>query len=158
PPEPYASMVDPDGVVVPTEGFEVNEGLPDTFLDALTNQNGVWGPNPVPSEAFLRRDLSRVSGLIRQIDDAVERGLAHLDRDRTVAAYTSDHGDYAGHRGLMRKIPWIPFEDLIRVPLLLDAPDAVPGRTLDTVVSTADLPLTFLDYAGVEADLDQHDG
>ena len=152
PPEPYASMFARDDVRLPADGFEVNDGLPEDFLEAMTVKAGVWGAARVPSEAFLREYLSLTRGLIRHIDDAAGRVLDRIDRSRTVTFFTSDHGDYGGHRGLIRKIPWIPFEDLTHVPLVIDAPDAVAGRVVPSAVSTADFALTCLDYAGVDID------
>jgi len=152
PPEPYESMYDRADIVLPTDGFEVNERLPEAFVEGLTQSTGVWAPVRPRSDAYLREFLALTRGLIRHIDDATERVLAHIDRSTTVTAFTSDHGDYAGHRGLIRKIPWIPFEDLIRVPLVIDAPDVATSQRIDSLVSSADLTLTFLDYAGVEID------
>lgn len=151
PAAPYDSMYPLTDSVLPADGFEVNAGLPEEFLEPMTVKSGVWGPSHIPSEAFLRQYLARTRALIRHIDDVTEQILEHVDRSRTVTAFTTDHGDYGGHRGLIRKVPWIPFEDLVRVPLVVDAPDGVPGQRIDEPVSTADLTLTFLDYAGVPA-------
>jgi arylsulfatase A-like enzyme len=57
--------------------------------------------------------------------------------------------DYSGHRGLMRKKPWIPFDDLARVALLVSAPGMVRGQRITEVVQTSDIVLTCLDYAGI---------
>ena len=152
PPEPYESMYDRASIVLPTDGFEVNDALPEAFIEGLTESSFPWAPVRPRSEAYLREFLALTRGLIRHIDDATDRVLAHIDRTTTVTAFTSDHGDYAGHRGLIRKIPWIPFQDLIRVPLVIDAPDVASGQRIDSLVSSADLTLTFLDYAGVDID------
>lgn len=152
PPEPYASMYSREDAVLPRDGFEVNAGLPDVFCEELATSAGLWVPARVPSEAFLREYLSLTRGLIRHIDDATGRVLEQIDPQRTVTFFTSDHGDYGGHRGLIRKVPWIPFDDLTRVPLVIGAPDAVAGRRVPSAVTTADIALTCLDYAGVDFD------
>jgi choline-sulfatase len=150
PPEPYASMYDPAESQLPRSGFEVNEGLPEVFLQAMT-RFGQWEiPRVDPeNERPLRRFLATVRGLVRHIDDAIGHVLEHLDRSDTVVLFTSDHGDYAGHRGLMRKNPWLPFDDLARIPLVVAAPDAAPGRRVPALVQSSDVVLTCLDYAGV---------
>ena len=66
---------------------------------------------------MLRQILATVRGLVKHIDDAIGRIVARLDLSSTLVAFTSDHGDYAGHRGMLGKTPWLPFEDLVRVPL-----------------------------------------
>ncbi|MBK5286863.1 MAG: sulfatase-like hydrolase/transferase, partial [Acidimicrobiia bacterium] len=75
--------------------------------------------------------------------------------ERTVVAFTSDHGDYAGHRGLGGKSPWIPFDDLVRVPLVLAGFGIAPDRTSEALVQSSDLPLTFCDLAGVPLPVDE---
>ena len=152
PPERYGTMFDPADSIVPTDGFEVIEGLPAAFRQAFETQEGPWGASRVRSEAHLRSSLAIVRGLVRQIDDAMGRVLEAIDVDRSVVMFTSDHGDYAGHRGLMRKLPWVPFDDLARVPLVVRAPDVAPGLRPTSLVSSSDLALTCLDYAGVDVD------
>jgi choline-sulfatase len=151
PPAPYDTMFDPANLPAPADGFEVNEGLPWPFLEALTVQTGPFGPSRPRSEREQREWDALVRGLVRQIDDAIGRLLGELDLESTVVGFTSDHGDYGGHRGLLRKVPWIPFEDLWRVPLLVAAPDGVGGRRSGRVQNLDWVP-TALDYAGVPHD------
>jgi arylsulfatase len=152
PPEPYESMYDPTDSVLPTDGFEVNDGLPWAFREPLTVQTGPFRPSRAPSEGHLRSLQALVRGLVRQIDDALGRILTAVDLDRSVVCFTSDHGDYGGHRGMLRKVPWIPFDDLWRVPLVLSAPDAAGGRRSAGMVQNLDWVTTALDYAGVPFD------
>jgi arylsulfatase len=158
PPEPYASMFDPADSILPDEGFEVNDTLPQPFLDAMGPSSGPWSAVRVPSAGWLAGSLATVRGLVHHIDDAVGSILARLDLDRSLVVFTSDHGDYAGHRGLVRKIPWIAFDDLARVPLLVSGPDAVGGQRRGDLVQSSDFALTCLDYAGLEPDPDAYEG
>jgi arylsulfatase A-like enzyme len=151
PPEPYESMFDPADSPLPADGFEVNEELPWPFLEALTVQTGPFGPARPRSDQELRVRGALVRGLVRQIDDAIGRILGEIDLERTVVGFTSDHGDFGGHRGLLRKVPWIPFEDLWRVPLIVAAPDGASGRRSGRVQNLDWVP-TALDYAGVPYD------
>ena len=56
--------------------------------------------------------------------------------EETVVAFTSDHGDMLGEKGLWFKMSM--YDGSSRVPLMIAAPGLVPGR-VDTPVSTLDL-------------------
>jgi arylsulfatase len=157
PPEPYESMYDPADSILPADGFEANENLPAPFLDAIDQQGQVWSAVRVPSPGWLRGSLAITRGLIRHIDDALGPVLERIDLDSSLVVFTSDHGDYAGHRGLVRKIPWIAFDDLVRVPLVVSAPDGEAGRRQSALVQNSDFALTCFDYAGIEVDASDYE-
>ena len=158
PPPPYDTMYDPADSVIPAGGFEVNEGLPWAFREPLTVQTGPFRPSRPKSDRQLGQLQALTRGLIRQIDDSIGRILGAIDPERTVIGFTSDHGDYGGHRGMLRKVPWIPFDDLWRVPLVVAAPDMVGGRRHAGTVQNLDWVTTALDYAGVPFDPGVFDG
>lgn len=148
PPEPYASQYDPAAIEVDPDGTERNARLPHTFRMALAQEDH---PERRVDPAALdhhRRVLAHTYGLITQIDDAVGDVVAALDLDRTVLWFTSDHGDFATNRGLVRKIPWIPFDDLARVPSFVTGGPVAGGRRFDEPVQSFDLATTFLDLGG----------
>ncbi|MGH9227206.1 MAG: sulfatase family protein [Acidimicrobiales bacterium] len=155
PPEPYASMFDPADSRLPDGGFEVNAGLPLVCQLALARSQT---RDEAADEPRVRRFLATVRGLIKHIDDAIERVVARLDLSSTLVAFTSDHGDYAGHRGLLRKSPWMPFDDLARVPLCFAGYGVEGGRAMPGPVQNYDFALTALDYAGLEPGVDDVDG
>ncbi len=146
PPEPFASMYDPQDSVLPPFGEEANTGLPMVFNVAISQS---VTREAAASVSSVRTFLALVRGLVKQIDDTIGRMLTALDLDDSVVIVTSDHGDYSGHRGLMRKNPWIPFDDLARVALIVSAPGMVRDRRITEVVQTSDIALTCLDYAGI---------
>jgi choline-sulfatase len=151
PPEPYASRYDDADAAVPNQSMAVNDGLPEPFRAALrggTPQYGGWRVAE-HGEARLRARLTEVRALVGQIDDTIGRLLEGFAWGRTVVAFTSDHGDFAGHRGLAGKVPWIPFDDLVRVPLILAGAGIASGREITSVVQSCDLALTFCDLAGL---------
>ena len=80
-----------------------------------------------------------------------EAGLS----DDTIVIYISDHGDWLGDHGLILKGP-MPYEGLLRVPMILRGPGVPMGRVVQEPVSTLDLGATFADYAGTEPLLPQH--
>jgi arylsulfatase len=155
PPEPYASMFDPADARVPDEGYEVNLGLP--MVCQLALKSGRTSEEAA-DERRVRIFLATVRGLIKHIDDAIGRLLEQLDMTSTLVAFTSDHGDYAGHRGLMRKTPWMPFDDLARVALFYAGHGVQGGRVVSNLVQTYDFALTALDYAGLAPRVEDFDG
>jgi arylsulfatase A-like enzyme len=151
PPEPYASMYEADGTELPADDFDVNKRLPPGFLDAMTTRLGRFGARRVSEDEMeARQALTQIRALIKQIDDAIGRILDRIDLDRSIVFFTSDHGDYSGHRGMMGKVPWIPFDDLARVPLVVAGPGVVGGRCVSELVQNSDFALTCLDYAAIQ--------
>jgi choline-sulfatase len=104
---------------------------------------------PVSDEQVLaaRRGYAAAISLV---DDHVASLLEMLDAQGmasdTIVVVTSDHGDMLGERGLWYKMA--PFEDSIRVPLLVHAPDRFAARRVADPVSLLDLLPTFVDLAG----------
>ncbi|HEX4477512.1 MAG TPA: sulfatase-like hydrolase/transferase [Polyangiaceae bacterium] len=153
PAEPYASMYDPKDARIPADGIDANAALPERVRQALLPDAAqMFNAFPASSldEGVYRRVLTYVRALVRQIDDAMGEVLRELDPARTVTFFTSDHGTYGGHRGLLGKVPWIPFDDLARVPFVCAAPGAMAGRRERAPIQSFDFALTCLDYAGIE--------
>jgi arylsulfatase len=148
--ERYVRRFHPDDAVLPADGFELNDRLPPAFREALSSTEGPYQPALAPAaEEMGRRLITLMRAMMAHVDDGLGRVLRRIDQSRTVVAYTADHGDYGGHRGLVRKVPWIPFDDLARVPLVVRAPGGAPGVRVGSLVQSSDLVPTFLDYAGV---------
>ena len=80
-----------------------------------------------------------------------EAGLAK----NTLVIYTSDHGDWLGDHGLILKGP-MPYEGLLRVPLIVTGPGVSPGKVTGEPVSALDVAATFYDYANTAPGLPQH--
>lgn len=154
PPEPYASMFDPRDARVPEGGFKVNAGLPLVTQLALDNARTRW---EAADEPLVRDLLARVRGLVKHIDDAIGRLVAHLDLSSMLVVFTSDHGDYAGHRGLLGKTPWMPFDDLARVPLFWVGSGVEGGRVVSSPVQSYDFVPTVLDYVGIQPEVSELD-
>ena len=70
-------------------------------------------------DELLPRMRSNYYGMIRLIDDQIKRFTASLKKmgkyDNTIFFFVSDHGDFAGDYGFMRKGPEMP-ESLMRIP------------------------------------------
>ena len=83
-------------------------------------------------------------GAVSYIDSLIGRVVAALEEvgaaDDTIIAFTSDHGEMLGERGIWFKKHF--FEDSIAVPLFIAGPGIAPGR-VTTPASLVDLLPTF---------------
>ena len=88
-------------------------------------------------------------GMIAFVDDQVGRLMAALEAtgqaEDTVVAFTSDHGEMLGERGMWFKQSF--FDWSARVPLIVAGPGVAPGRTGE-IVSLVDLLPTFAAIGG----------
>lgn len=151
PPEPWASRYDPTEARVDPAAAAVNEALPPVARDYLRGAGGYPCLRTEDLELeVVRLILTYIRALVSQIDAAVQRVLAAVSLDETVVWFVSDHGDYFGRRGLLRKSPFIPFDDLARVPFCCAGVAVQGGRRVDAPVQSADLAPTMLDQAGIE--------
>ena len=124
-PEPYFSL------------FPLDELPPlGSGTSALCDKGFKWlwtrdlGEHVYPTyEALLPRMRANYYGMLRLIDDQVRRFVAFLDREglreNTIIAFVSDHGDFVGEYGLMRKGPEIP-DVLNRIPWIIVGPGIQP--------------------------------
>ncbi|MCT9933375.1 sulfatase [Planotetraspora sp. A-T 1434] len=85
------------------------------------------------------------------VDDMVGALVSSLARagrlDDTYIFFTSDNGFHLGqHRLLPGKTT--PFEEDIRVPMVVRGPGIAPGSTIDRLASTVDLSPTFAELGG----------
>ncbi len=94
--------------------------------------------------------------LATEVDATIGRVLEHLkvqglERD-TLVIFTTDNGYFHGEHGLADK--WYPYEESIRVPLIVRDPRMKAnkrGATNDDIVLNADLAPTILGFAGIAA-------
>jgi uncharacterized sulfatase len=90
----------------------------------------------------------------RQVDRSVGRLLDSLERvglrDRTCVILAGDHGEEFQEHGHLAHYPKL-YDELVRVPLIVDAPDT-PGRAVAPPVGLDGVPPTVADYLGVDAD------
>ena len=100
--------------------------------------------------AQMLRSLRAVDRAVEDVVDAVDdAGLA----DDTYFVFTSDNGYLWGEHRLMGKV-W-PYEESIRVPLVIRPPGSHPTRTVDAFALNVDVPTTIADLAGVDPGLPQ---
>lgn len=153
PPARYSAMFPPEAEAPPKTDFSVNQTLPLPFLKAANDNNPSGYFVPMRTHEMPPNHVAAVKASIRalnrQIDDSIALLLQEVDLNNTVIFYLSDHGDYGGERGLLSKIPWIPFDDLARVPFFMAGANVPRGRTVDLPVQTFDFVPTALGMANI---------
>jgi N-acetylglucosamine-6-sulfatase len=89
------------------------------------------------------------------VDEAVRDILVALretgELDNTLVIYTSDNGFLLGQHRIRGKVA--PYEESIRVPLVMRGPDVPRGKTVQDIVANVDLAPTILDAANASAGL-----
>ncbi|MFJ3779067.1 sulfatase [Streptomyces sp. NPDC090075] len=97
------------------------------------------------------RDLRGYYAHIAAVDECVGRLLATVDEaglaESTIVIFTSDHGAMLGSQGLEHKLT--PWEESIRVPLLVRRPGMTTPASTDILLNTPDLMPTLLGLAGI---------
>lgn len=165
-PEPWASMYDPEQLTLPAHTPGEFEDMPPHFA-RTQEENPDWSEyheaggqglhgfqSHLHSEDELRRSLAAYYGMTSLIDQEVGRILDYLDAqglsENTLVVYTTDHGHFIGHHGLIAKGAF-HFEDLLRLPMIVRQPGTVPaGAVSESLQSLVDYPQTFLTAAGIE--------
>ncbi len=98
--------------------------------------------------ATLDRARANYHGLLRLLDDQIKRFVESVDRANTIIVFLSDHGDFVGEYGLLRKGPELP-EVLTRIPLIVTGPGVVRQQS-PAHVSLADIFPTLCEAIGAE--------
>jgi arylsulfatase len=153
PPKRYRDMYPWEAEPILAHGFEVNWDLPEVFQQAFApHADGPFERKMVSalSPERVKRTLAAIRAMIRQIDDQVVRLMSHVSLDDTVVFFTSDHGAWGGHRGLMGKLPWLPFDDLAKVPFFALGVGVEGGRRVAAPVQSCDFAATCLELAGLK--------
>jgi len=94
------------------------------------------------------RQVEMADAAVGHVLDALEaRGLA----ENTIVVFTADHGEGGGRHNHVQK--WYPYEEAVKVPLIVSCPGRIPEGIVDRshLVSGLDLMRTFCDFAGAPA-------
>lgn len=104
-------------------------------------------------ENRIQRMRSNYHGMLRLIDDQFRRFMEGLEarglRENTVVVFLSDHGDYVGEYGLLRKGVGLP-EVLTRVTMAWQGPGIVQKTDTSSFVNLVDILPTVCDFIGEE--------
>lgn len=150
--EPYFSMFDGENFVPPSTSVRDGELKGVRWTTMREKLEHALGDEDV--ETHIRRSRANYFGMLRMIDDEVKRLVEHLKAqglyDNTLIVFVSDHGDFVGEYGLIRKGVDLP-ECLIRVPMLFAGGGVRPSTPSDHLFpNLVDLYPTICDFAGVE--------
>ncbi len=149
PSEPFASMVDPDGLEPWDSMNDPLENKPYIQRQQLCN----WGLEGRTWDQW-KYTLAMYYGMVSQIDDAVGMMLTQLDEmhkaEDTIVIYTADHGDLCGGHGMLDK-HYVLYDDVTRVPLIIRYPSHTRAghRPLEHVSNCLDLGITIGDLCDV---------
>lgn len=164
--EPWASMYDPADITVPeiTPGehdknpphFQKTQEISPDFSDFHEEGQGNHGyQSHLHDREEMAKNIAIYYGMVSMLDHYVGKLLDYLEetgqREDTLIVFTSDHGHFYGHHGLLAK-GGFHYEDLIRVPFIVSQPGTVPQDKMSHAIqSLVDLPRTFLAAIGAEA-------
>ena len=164
-PEPWDTMYDPDELTVPsaTEGeheanpphFRLTQEEDPDFSPWRESGQGLHGfHSHVHDDRELAKDIACYYGMISLMDKYIGSILDRLEElglaENTLVVFTTDHGHFYGHHGLIAKGAF-HYEDMIRLPFIARWPGHIPaGERSDALISLVDLPVTFLHAAGIE--------
>ena len=129
------------------------ETAPEKYKQMYKPDDLALRPNvPPETAARTRKDLAGYYAHCSALDDCL-RDLWQTLRDcniedDTILVFTSDHGDMLGSQGQQRKQR--PYDEAVRVPLIVRWPRLGKGRTVAAPIGTPDLMPTLLGLAGIE--------
>lgn len=166
-PEPYASMYNPDDMLPPIAPVTESHNMPPLHTQVYHRQqtaairadgrpvDRVIGTPPHEYATYTVKDWQQVKaiyyGMVSLVDESIGRILNAINQlnmnENTVIVFLSDHGDYLGDHGFYGK--GLPYESVLRTPLIWCGSGIKAGNTIDTVESTLDIAPTLLDIAGI---------
>ena len=101
------------------------------------------------TEAHIRSARHAYYGMVSYVDRKIGMLLDTLEKigeiENTIILFTADHGEMLGERGMWYKFN--PFQNSIRVPLIISAPGAKGGHRVSANCGLVDLLPTLLELA-----------
>ena len=136
-----------------------NENLVEQLLDGDTSP---FLRNKLREGLAMHNDSATMANVASQntlVDDGVGRVLAALREKglekNTLVIFSSDQGNFYGQHGIWQHTivttPSSMYETAMNIPLIIRHPDKIEaGRTSDLLIGQYDIPVTILDYAGMD--------
>ena len=148
-PAPYDTMVDPAAVDMPPVGDD--PGRPAWQFKAVEES-----ATALASEMDIRKVISTYYGMIAYANDQMQRLYEAMGErgmlENTWFIIVSDHGDYAGEKGIFNKTE-STYECLLHVPLIIRPPDKVScprGRVVEGLVELTDVFSTICGITNIK--------
>ena len=115
--------------------------------------------NRVHDAGDLRRIRASYNALVAEVDAQVGRLVAKLaamgELERTIIAFTSDHGVLLGEHGLFQKMVF--HDEVTRVPFVMAGPGIPAGQRVTGLSEGIDLGRTLLGACGIGAEFPGRD-
>ena len=150
-PKPYFDMFPPDELPEIETSPNDLKGKDDKFAFARWSWEKVYG---VDIDKRIARDRSNYLGMLRLIDDQFKRLVDGIRErgiyDNTIIIFLSDHGEFVGEYGIIRKGPAVS-EPLAHIPLVFHCP-GIKNRGINRkdFVNIIDIFPTLCDFLGIE--------
>lgn len=150
-PEPYFDMFPPKSLPDPVGGVEDLAAKGERFVWLRKVWEEILGPD---IDSRIARARSNYHGMLRLIDDQFKRlveGLRERElEENTIVVFLSDHGDFVGEYGLIRKGPDLP-DILCHIPFIWRGPGIVArGRVEDGYTGIVDILPTICEMIGAK--------
>lgn len=145
-PEHYFQPYGIDRIEMPGNWHDDLSDIPKPGLAGTRNDRNPIGNYPDNQKRMWAAYYASVSFMDHQVGrilDALERSSHHHD---TAVIFTSDHGYHLGEHGFWQKSNL--HEEVLRVPLIIQAPGMPSGRS-GSLVELVDLYPTICDLVGV---------
>ena len=151
--EPYFSMYDRDTITPYTYTLPKNASIP------FRRQSEVRTPKDA-TEADFRQVQAVYYGMVTKMDALLGRLFDTIEEEDlwkdTVILFTGDHGDFAGQFGLPEKWDTVMHDCLLKVPMIIWAPNTKGGCRVDSLSDHTDLVPTLLELLDLKADWGVH--
>ncbi|MDF2959430.1 MAG: sulfatase-like hydrolase/transferase [Paenibacillus sp.] len=149
-PEPYFSLFPPE--VLPALGASSGDRESKGFKWQWCRLQGEYF-NP-DYEAEIPRVRSNYFGMLRLIDDEIQRLVKSLEAsgrlENTILVFLSDHGDFVGEYGLIKKGPGLP-DILLKIPMFFAGPGIISNEGPHSAhISIVDLMPTLCEAIGAD--------
>lgn len=152
-PRRFAKLYPEDRLPLP-EGALAGEDLAEIKTKArrVAIKRAAQGMVAAP-EAGVRRYRAVYAGMVSFVDEQVGKILAELERrnlaENTIVVFTSDHGDFFGDHGMVKK-DLMHYDCLLNVPCMVRWPGRIRPARPTALVEQIDLMPTLLEACGVE--------
>ena len=167
-PEPWDTMYDPDKITIPEMHENEDFSKMPPHFGKTQEEKPDFSDYFVPGSPFnchgfqshlhdrkkLAKEIAVYYGMVSLMDKYIGKILDKIDelglREDTLVVFTTDHGHFHGHHGLIAKGAF-HYEDMIKIPFIASMPGKVPaGKRTDSMLTLVDVAPTFLSSCGIE--------
>ena len=142
----------------PASLYEPEENIPPMMQAVRDGKSKLWNVDKAYADEQLWRNyIGAYYALVTEIDHSVGEILKALDEagiaEETIVIYTSDHGDFVGHHGMVGKsaLAQNVYEDILNIPLIIRYPgNKQKGTHSAELVSLVDIYPTLVELLGLK--------